>query len=105
MSTTHHMPAEKLMHYILERGRAGDHLLFEDSLIRSTFAPEFGLPDQGDGGFERVKRALETLSHLGTIGGTREFIARLPRDLQEQICFHYFQILEDGSREGKPVLH
>jgi hypothetical protein len=105
MNQTHHTPPEQLLQYILERGRAGEHVLFDESLIRATFAPEFGLPDHGEDGLVRVKEALETLSHLGTIGGTREFISRLPRGLQEQICFHYFQILEAEASRAPAVLH
>jgi len=105
MSSTHHVPAAQLMDYILERGRAGEHLLFDDTLIRATFSPEFGLPNQGAEGLARVTTTLKTLTQLGTIGGTREFIARLPRDLQEQVCFHYFQILESVASTEEVVLH
>ena len=62
MSQTHHIPPEQLLQYILERGRAGEHVLFDESLIRATFAPEFGLPDHGEDGLVRVKEALETLT-------------------------------------------
>ena len=106
MKFTPHQPAQDLLHYILHRGSVGDHVLFSDELIRATF--EAGDPSSertSEVGFARVAETLETLTHLGTIQATRDFITRLPSDLQEQICFHYFRLVEGVSSSERGFLH
>jgi len=94
------------MNYIVERGLAGDHILFDRTLIRSTFS-DLALEelDQGEEGFERAADALNILSKLGSVEENRDFISRLPQSLQELLCFHYFQLLERHSEAEPQQLH
>ena len=96
----------QLMNYIMERGLAGDHILFDRTLIRSTFS-HLALEDldRGEEGFERVSETLHTLARLGSVRENREFISRLPRTLQELLCFHYFQLLERHHVTDPQAIH
>ena len=95
-----------LMSYIVELGLVGDNILFDRALIHSTFS-DLALEelDQGEQGFERAADALHILAKLGSVEENRDFISRLPRALQELLCFHYFQLLERHHGTEAQLVH
>lgn len=102
--------AEQTLHFVFDRGLAGQHLLFDMSLIRETFddgategdALPDGLDERNIDWSDRVGRALRHIAALPSMDEQRQFVTALPRALQHRLCFHYFALLDDRAER---VLH
>ncbi|NUN16111.1 MAG: hypothetical protein HUU55_20995 [Myxococcales bacterium] len=99
--------AKNVLDYILFAGQSGNHLLFDLPLIRRTFARATrGRYEERAKQRAKVERALYYLAELPSIDEQRRFITVLPPEMQEMICYYYFDLLEQATKlTGPERLH
>jgi len=88
--------------YVISQGVKGNHVLFDVEIIRRAF--EKGHTQLASLGVERVKEVREALRDIFDIPGVddkRDYIQRLPEEVQHILVFLYFQILEKNILSQK----
>jgi hypothetical protein len=92
--------------FLLDSGLQGHHLLFDVGLIRRTFEQDAREPFDTNAEWPlRVRQALEHITQLPSLWEQRQFVAFLPIELQERLCFHYFAILDAQAAQARVTLH
>lgn len=100
------LKANLLLDYIISQGLKGNHILFDNEQIRRAFAKRGEeLMDLGSKRIQDVREALREIFSMTSMEERREYIARLPEEIQSVLIFLYFQILEKNILSRKPRPH
>ncbi len=98
--------ANSFLEYLISQGLQGNHILFSNDQIRRAFSKsEHELERLGSQKVEQVREVLREILTLPNMEEKKEFIQRLPEDIQNIIILLYFQILEKNLLSKKPKLH
>jgi hypothetical protein len=103
MDDTH---SNSFLEYVISQGLRGNHILFDNDQIKRAFAK--GDLELTTLGVERVREVREALRDIFEMAGTeerRDYITRLPEEVQHILVFLYFQILEKNILAQKSKLH
>jgi len=94
------------LEYLISQGLKGNHLLFDNYQIRRAFTKNpTELEKLGVQKLREVKEAFRHILELQDIWEKKEYIAKLPEEIQNIIILLYFQILEKNLLSQKPRLH
>ena len=94
------------LEYLISQGLKGNHLLFDNHQIRRAFAHNpREIEKLGVEKLREVKEAFQHILQLQDIWEKKEYIAKLPEEIQNIIIQLYFQLLEKNLLSKKPRLH
>jgi hypothetical protein len=87
--------------FVLSEGRKGNHLLFDPETIRVTFTrdpSELSVLFQSK--MDEINTVLNQTFQFASFEEKREFIRKLPGEIQQAMVFGYFQLLEGMEEEA-----
>lgn len=94
------------LEYVISQGLKGNHILFDNEQIRRAFSKgDLELTSLGVERVHEVRGALHEIFELGNTEERRDYISRLPDEIQHILVFLYFQILEKNILAQKTKLH
>jgi len=97
--------SSSFLEYVITQGLKGHHILFDNEQIRRAFAKgDVELTSLGVDRVHEVREALREIFEMGSTEDRREYIARLPEEIQHILVFLYFQILEKNILAQKNKL-
>jgi hypothetical protein len=92
--------------YIISQGLKGNHILFDNDLIRRAFARgDIALTALGTNRVKEVRDALRDIFSIPSTEDKRDYISHLPEEVQHILVYLYFQILEKNILSKKNRLH
>jgi uncharacterized protein (DUF2267 family) len=92
--------------FIIHEGLQGRHVLFDNQMIRESFARDARRYKKAPKKAVRATQAaLRILSELPTLAEKREFISSLPDEIRGLLIYFYFQFLDKFLQELRPTLH
>ena len=83
------------LEYVIYLGAQGNHVLFDNARIREAFSKrEEDLADLGSTLVSEVREAINRVFSIPEFEAKKQYIASLPRDVQDVLIFLYFQMIE-----------
>jgi len=96
----------KDLEYLIELGLKGNHLLFEDELVREVLrSDEKDLVTMGEKNIEEVSTCFYKVLSAPNIFEARQAIFNMPYNIQKVLAFIYFKLIDLSPEESRLTIH
>ncbi len=94
------------LEYVIHLGSHGNHVLFDNERIKEAFLKKGEeLTEVDNQVVGQVRKAINEVFSIPEFEGKREYISRLPEDVQDILIYLYFQMIEKNVLMNQKQYH